>query len=200
MPLAVFDFDGTLVYRPSSLVWAGGISWLRKLQIPFLYVFEKLTGIPTYQRKVFEWLVGLDVLETAERMKRLPPVPSVVEYFRELSSQGYQIIVMSYSPGFFVNAWLDANGLSADVYCPDIVVKRGEVKSLANDWATNLFLAEPKGAKLKALQKRGLAADVCVGDNRRRDAICDNYVDVRKLQKWYTPKFLQAIKLVLGID
>jgi len=199
MPLAVFDFDGTLVYRPSSLVWANGISFLKKIQIPFLYALEILTGKPIYQRKVFEWLVGLDVTSATEKMKSLPPVPKVVEYFQELSSQGYQMIVISYSPGFFVKAWMDAHKLSADIYCPDIVVVDGVVKNLATDWVTNLFLAEPRGAKMAALDKRGLTPDVAVGDNRRRDAVCDNYIDVRKIQRRYTHKILQIVKLILRI-
>ena len=199
MPLAVFDFDGTLVYRPSSLVWANGIPFLKKIRIPFLYLLEKITGRPIYQRKVFEWLVGLDITVEAERMKSLPPVPKVVEYFQELASQGYQMIVISYSPGFFVKAWMDAHGLSADIYCPDIVVADGVVKGLATDWVTGLFLAEPRGAKMAALDKRGLTPDVSVGDNRRRDAVCDNYVDVRKIQRRYTHKIIQAVKLILRI-
>ena len=61
----------------------------------------------------FEWLVGTEVGETLQRMKRVPPVPEGLRYFKELDLKGYRLVVMSYSPGIFVESWLQAHELSA---------------------------------------------------------------------------------------
>lgn len=194
MPTAVFDFDGTLAYMPSSLVWAMKVPLLKKFMFVPLYLFEKLTGRSSYQKKVFEWLVGTEVGETLERMKHVPPVPEGVRYFKELSSKGYRIVVMSYSPALFVNAWLEAQGLAADVICPDFVVSRGKIKAVADDEVTRLYLRDTLGAKQKVARMLNLQPSISVGDNRKRDFVGGKYKSIRELQERYRSKPVQVIK------
>jgi phosphoserine phosphatase len=193
MPTAVFDFDGTLAYMPSSLVWALKVPLFKKLTFPLLFVFEKLTGKSSYQKKIFEWLVGTEVGETLQRMKRVPPVPEGLRYFRELASKGYRLVVMSYSPALFVESWLQEHGLSADVICPDFEVSRGRIKSISDGEVTRIYLEEPRSAKKKIAGMLNLHSSISVGDNRRRDDIGGKYVDIKTLQEKYRAKPVQII-------
>jgi phosphoserine phosphatase len=195
MRAAVFDFDGTLVYAPSSLVWTAGFSFWKKLSFLPLYIFEKLTGKSLYQKKAFDWLVGQDIKKTTEEVKALPPVNGGVKKFKELSRAGYRMIVMSFSPGYFIRAWLKAKNLRAEVICPDIVVKSGIVKKISPDYVTRMFLEHPVEAKKKVVKKIRIKPAVCVGDNHRRDALCNNYIDIVRLEPNYKNKIIQAIHL-----
>lgn len=196
MRAAVFDFDGTLVYAPSSLVWTEGFSVWKKMAFPFLYIFEKITGKSLYQKKAFDWLVGQDIKKVTEKVKTLPPVNGGVEKFRELSRSGYKMIVMSFSPGYFIQAWLNAKKLKAKVICPDIVVESGRVKKVSSDYVTRMFIDHPIEAKKKVLEKMKIKPAVSVGDSYRRDAVCKNYIDIVALEPNYRNKILQAIGLV----
>jgi phosphoserine phosphatase len=197
MRVAVFDFDGTLVYSPSSLVWTSGLSFCKKMAFPMLYVFEKITGKSLYQKKAFEWLVGKDVRKIAETLKELPEVKGGVKKFRELSKSGHRMIVMSFSPGYFVRAWLNAKGLEAEVICPDIVVESGIVKKVSEDYVTEMFIEHPIEAKRKVLEKKKIKPDVCVGDSYRRDAVCGNYIDIAKLEPNYQNTIIQGIRMIV---
>ena len=195
MPTAIFDFDETLIYLPSALIWSKKIGLKKKLQIPMQFVLGKLDGLPGVHEKAFEWMVGKDVSETIDRMKNLPPVPGGVAYFKELSDQGYKIIVMSYSPGVFVSPWLNINGLNAEIICPDFVMSAKVLQMVSDDPVTQIYLKEPRNAKAKVLAKMNIKPDICVGDNKRRDGLCDKYVDIRKLEpKYYKNKIQQALK------
>lgn len=195
MPTAVFDFDGTLVYAPSSVYWTWGVPLWQKSTFPFLYVFEKLTGKSLYQKKAFEWLVGRDVTSALAKVRSLPPVPAGISKFKEFQNDGYKMVVMSYSPATFVKAWLDEKKLSAEVICPDVEVSSGLVKGLSEDWVTDTFTEKPRDAKKRVLSHKKINPDVCVGDNRSRDAVCDNYLDIRELQPNYRNKLLQILKM-----
>jgi phosphoserine phosphatase len=194
MPTAVFDFDETLVYLPSALIWSRKIPLQKKLQFPFLFFVEKIFGVPWYHGKTFEWLIGKDVSETIDRMRNLPPVPGGVAFFRQVSAQGYKMIVMSYSPGVFVNSWLSANGLEAELICPNFIMTDSVVQDVSGDPVTQSYLKEPKDAKARVLAKMGIKPDICVGDNRRRDGLCDKYVDIRDLEPQYKHKIRQVVQ------
>jgi phosphoserine phosphatase len=194
MPTAVFDFDETLVYLPSALIWSRMIPLQKKLQFPFLFFIEKIFRVPWYHGKTFEWMVGKDLSKTIERMRSLPPVPGGVAFFRQVSVQGYKMIVMSYSPGVFVSSWLSANGLKAELICPNFVMTGSVVQDVSGDPVTQAYLKEPKDAKARVLAKMGIKPDICVGDNRRRDGLCDKYVDVRDLEPRYKHKIRQIVE------
>ena len=197
MKVAVFDFDGTLVYAPSALIWTRDIPFFKRLWFPFAYFWEKLTKKSAYQKKAFEWLVGLSVFETAKVLSELSEVTSVMKKFQEVQSKGYRVIVMSFSPAFFVKKWLGAHGLKAEVICPDIIVnKKGIVEKISEDWVTKIYLNEPIYAKKKVLEKLHISPFVSVGDNTTRDKVCDNYIDVKKFQLNYKHKIVQALNLV----
>ena len=87
MKIAVFDFDGTLVYSPSSLVWTRDVSIFKRVLFPFTYLFEKITKKSSYQKKAFEWLVGLNLSKTVKVLNDLPEVPNVVKKFQEYHDQ-----------------------------------------------------------------------------------------------------------------
>jgi phosphoserine phosphatase len=193
MPTAIFDFDGTLVYAPSSLAWAGGISLVHKMMVPPLYVFEKLTGSPAFQRSAFEWLVGQDVRPAIERVRGLPPVPGGLDYFRHLSKRGYRMVVMSFSPGIFVDAWLNEQGLSADVICPELDVERNEVVAVSQDDVTQAYLADPTHAKRKVVDMLNIRPAVSVGDNPKRDSLNGRYKDIRELEPGYRGRVRQLL-------
>ena len=194
MPTAIFDFDETLIYLPSALIWSKKIGLKKKLQIPLLFVLGKLDGVPGFHEKAFEWMVGKDVSETIGRIKNLPPVTGGVTYFRQLSVQGYKMIVMSYSPRVFVSPWLTANGLYAELICPNFVMSANMVQMVSEDPVTQIYLKEPHNTKAKVLAKMNIKPDICVGDNKRRDGPCDKYVDIRKLEpKYYKYKIQQAL-------
>lgn len=194
MPTAVFDFDGTLAYMPSSLVWALKIPLVKKFLFAPMYLFEKLTGKSAYQKKVFEWLVGTDVGETVERMKRVPAVPEGVRYFKELDAKGFRMVVMSYSPATFINVWMQAQGLSADLICPDFVVSRGKIKAVSDDDVTQLYLEDTKNAKKKIAEMLNIHPSVSVGDNKKRDAVGGKYKGIKELQTRYKSKPIQVFK------
>ena len=191
MPTAVFDFDGTLAYMPSSLVWALEIPLLKKFLLLPLIVFEKLTGRSAYQKKVFEWLVGTPVSRSLRRMAGVPPVPEGLRYFKELASKGYRMVVMSYSRAIFVDAWLQAQGLSADVICPDFIVSRGKIEAVSDDEVTRIYLDEPKDAKRKVAEILNLRPEISVGDSRSRDHVGGKYRDIKELQAKYRSKAAQ---------
>jgi hypothetical protein len=139
-------------------------------------------------------MVGKDVSETIDRMKNLAPVPGGVSYFRQLSVRGYKMIVMSYSPTVFVSPWLTANGLDAELICPNFVMSANLLHMVSQDPVTQIYLKEPHDAKAKALAKMNIKPDICVGDNKRRDGACDKYVDIRKLEpEYYKNKIQQAL-------
>jgi phosphoserine phosphatase len=185
MRTAVFDFDETLVYLHSALIWSKHIHLRNILKIPKLLMLGKFNGALGYHRKAFEWMVGKDVSRTIETMKSLPPIPGAVNYFRQLSARGYKMIVMSYSPGVFVSPWLAANGLESELICPDFVVKANMLKTISNDPVTRTYLAELDRAKAKVLSDLDIRPDICVGDNARRDRMCDQYIDIRNLEPGY---------------
>ncbi|MBR9690016.1 MAG: haloacid dehalogenase-like hydrolase [Candidatus Altiarchaeota archaeon] len=193
MAIAIFDFDGTLVYAPSSLVWSRSASILNRLSFPLLWLIERVTGISIYQKKVFEWLVGKNIKESLKKIKGLPPVPEGLKYFKELSDKGYRMIVMSYSPGIFVQSWLDAYGLSAELICPDFDVSRGVVTAISNDEVTDIYLNQPKAAKRDVIGMLNIMPSVSVGDNHKRDVLCDNYKKIQKLQPKYKGKVRQVL-------
>lgn len=194
MPTAVFDFDGTLVYVPSALAWSKGIpAHKRLLFFPPLYVFEKLTGRPTYQRAALEWLVGTEVGPAMRRVASLPAVPGGVDYFRELQGKGYRMVVMSFSPDVFVEAWLNAKGLSADVICPGLDVHRGVVEGVSDDKVTRTYLDEPRDAKRKVVDMLNIHPRVSVGDNPKRDKLDGEYRDIRELEPGYKGRVRQAL-------
>lgn len=195
MPTAVFDFDGTLAYMPSALAWAREIPFHKRyLFFPLLYVFEKLTGVPAYQRAAFDWLVGTDVGPAMRRMASLPAVPGGVDYFRELQSKGYRMVVMSFSPDVFVEAWLNAKGLSADVICPGLEVRRGRVEGVSGDRITRIYMDEPKHAKRNVIEMLNMHPRISVGDNRKRDDLNGEYRDIRELE----PNYKGRVRQVLG--
>ena len=193
MSTAVFDFDETLIYLPSALIWSKKIDLKKKLQIPLLFILGKLDGAPNFHQKAFEWMVGKDISETIDEMKNLPPVPGGVTYFSELFAQGYKMIVMSYSPGIFVSSWLTANGLKAELLCPNFVMSANMLQMVSNDPVTKIYLKERHNAKAKVLKKMNIKPDICVGDNKRRDGLCDKYLDIRNLEPNYKNKFQQVL-------
>ena len=192
MPTAVFDFDETLIYLPSALIWSKKMGLKKKLQIPLLFILGRLDGVPNLHEKAFEWMVGKDVSETIDQMKNLPPVPGGVTYFRELSARGYKMIVMSYSPGVFVSSWLNANNLKAELLCPNFVMSANMLEMVSKDPVTQIYLKDPHNAKAEVLAQMSIKPDICVGDNERRDSLCDYYVDIRKLEPNYKSKIQQA--------
>ena len=195
MPTAVFDFDETLIYLPSALIWSRKIGLIKKLQIPLLFMLGKLDGVPSYHEKAFEWLVGKDVSETIDQIKNLSPVPGGVTYFQQLSAQGYKMIVMSYSPGVFVGSWLTANGLEAELICPNFIVSANRLQMVSEDPVTQIYLKDLNNAKAKVLEKLNITPDICVGDNERRDGLCDRYVDIRSLEPNYKNKIQRHYKI-----
>jgi phosphoserine phosphatase len=195
MPTAVFDFDETLIYLPSALIWSRKIGLIKKLQIPLLYLLGKLDGVPSCHEKAFEWLVGKDISETIDQIKDLPPVPGGVTYFQQLAAQGYKMIVMSYSPGVFVAPWLSANGLKAQLLCPNLIVSNSMLRRVSQDPVTQIYLKEPNNAKAKVLAKLHITPDICVGDNERRDGLCDQYVDIRSLEPNYKNRIQRHYKI-----
>ena len=194
MPTAVFDFNETLVYLPSILIWSRKIPFQKKVLLPFGFIVEKLFGIPWYPENVLECLRGKDLLRTIERMKNLPSVPGGVTYFRSLSDRGYKITVMSYSPGVFVNSWLSANRLEAQLICPNLVISDGVVQDISKDPVTKIYTEEPNCAKAIVLAKMNIRPDICVGDDERRDRVCDQYVNIRELEPNYKNKFQLAFQ------
>lgn len=194
MPTAVFDFDETLVYLPSAIVWSREIAFKNKLQLTLLFILEKLTGVQWYHEKVLQCMVGKDVSETIDQMKALPPVPGGVNYFRQLCANGYKMIVMSYSPGVFVSPWLTANGLNAELICPDFVMSANMLQMVSEDPVTQIYLKESHDAKAKVLAKMNIEPDICVGNNERRDGLCDKYVDIRSLEPKYKSKIQQVLQ------
>jgi len=196
MKIAVFDFDGTLVYAPSSLIWTRDVPIFKRIFFPFTYLLEKLTKKSSYQKRAFEWLIGLRVSETAKVLNKLSEVTSGVKKFKEFQSKGYRIIVMSFSPAFFIKKWLKAHGLKAEVICPDIIVnKKGVVEKVSDDWVTEMYLKETVYAKKLVLEKLHISPFVSVGDNTIRDKLCDNYIDITKLQPNYKHKIIQGLNL-----
>jgi len=193
MPTAVFDFDETLIYLPSALIWSKKIDLKKKLQIPLLFILGKFDGVPRYHEKAFEWMVGKHVYETIDQMKNLPPVPGGVNYFRQLSAQGYKMIVMSYSPGVFVSPWLTANGLKAELICPNFIMSANMLQMVSEDPVTQIYLKEPHNAKAKVLAKMNIKPDICVGNNKRQDGLCDKYLDIRNLEPNYKNKIQQVL-------
>ncbi len=197
MKVAIFDFDGTLVYAPSSIIWTKEIPFIKRLFFPFAFLWEKLSKKSSYQKKAFEWLVGLRVSETAKDLCELSEVTKVVEKFHELQSKKYRVIVMSFSPAFFVKKWLGSHGLKAEVICPDIIVnKKGVVEKVSDDWVTKIYLKEPIYAKKIVLEKLHISPFVSIGDNTIRDKLCDNYIDVKKFQPNYKHKIIQVLNLI----
>ena len=89
------------------------------------------------------------------------------------------MIVMSYSPGIFVQSWLDAHELSAELICPDFDVSQGIVKSISKDEVTDIYLNQPKAAKRDVINMLNIMPSVSVGDNHKRDVLCDNYKKIR---------------------
>gem|GEM_PF-3467088 len=193
MAIAIFDFDGTLAYLPSSLVWSKEMSVFKKLLFPFLYILEKLTGKSLCQKKAFEWMVGKSVKKTLEDMKKIPAVPKGLEYFKGLQSRGYRMIVMSYSPGIFIQSWLDANNLDAEVICPDFDVKNGIIEKISEDEVTKTYIDQPRRAKRDIIDMLNIVPEVSVGDNSKRDVLCANYKPVQKLQPHYKNKISQIL-------
>ncbi|MBR9680768.1 MAG: haloacid dehalogenase-like hydrolase [Candidatus Altiarchaeota archaeon] len=193
MAIAIFDFDGTLVYMPSSLVWSKKMPLLKKLMFPFLYIFEKITGKSLYQKKAFEWMVGLDIRSTLIDMAKLPAVPKGLKYFKELSERGYRMIVMSYSPGVVIQPWLDYHGLNAEVICPDFDVYDGVVQNISTDEITQIYMQQPKYAKTDIIKMLNVLPEVSVGDNPKRDVLCSNYKPIQELQPKYKTKLSQVL-------
>ena len=193
MAIAIFDFDGTLVYMPSSLVWSKEMSFFKKLIFPFLWILEKLTGKSIYQTKAFEWMVGKDIHSTLLDMTKLPPVPKGFEYFKELSDKGYRMIVMSYSPGVMIQPWLDYHGLNAELICPDFDVRNGVIQNISTDEVTQIYMEQPKHAKRDIIKMLNVLPEVSVGDNPKRDVLCSNYKPIQKLQPKYKSKLNQVL-------
>ena len=178
---------------PSVLIWSSKIPFKKRLELPLLFLLEKVFDVPFYHRNALQGLIGKDVSETIERIRYLPPVPGGVAYFRRLSDQGYKIIVMSYSPGVFVSPWLNINCLKAELICPSLVMTADVVQKVSQDPVTKTYLRESKRAKSIILAKMGIDPDICVGDNKHRDGLCDTYVDIRKLEPQYKNKVQQAL-------
>jgi phosphoserine phosphatase len=194
MKTAVFDFDETLVCLPSGVIWSRPISFSRKIMFPFLYLFGKLSGVIVYHQKVFEWLIGSDVSRMIDRMNILPPVAGGLAFFKTLHANGYKIIVMSYTPGVFVNSWLAAYDLNAEIICPKLNISNGKVQNISDDSVTQIYLKYPKSAKMKILADLDIKPHICVGDNRRRDAVCDKFIDIRKLEPRYKSRVLRCLE------
>ena len=76
MRTAVFDFDETLVYLHSALIWSKHIHLRNILKIPKLLMLGKFNGAPGYHRKAFEWMVGKDVSRTIETRSRCAGTPA----------------------------------------------------------------------------------------------------------------------------
>jgi hypothetical protein len=153
MPVAIFDFDETLVCLPSGLVWSRSIPFTKRILFPILFLIEKYSGASVYHRKLFDWLIGSDISTSIARMNILPPAANGVSFFNKLSADGYKMIVMSYSPGVFVESWLAAYHLSAEITCPSLIISEGLVRKVSDDPVTEIYLRKPDGAKAKILGK-----------------------------------------------
>ena len=93
---------------------------------------------------------------------------------------------MSFSPAFFIRAWLKQKGFDFEIICPDIVVdKSGTVERVSDDWVTKESLDDPVHAKKKVLEKYNIRPDLSVGDNTKRDKLSEAYIDIKKYQKKY---------------
>ena len=197
MKIAVFDFDGTLCYAPSSVFWTSDIPFFKRVSLLFDYLHEKTTKHPKYQKKAFEYIVGTDAKKIIKRIKKLPAVPKGIEKLNELKKEDYRIIVMSFSPASFVSAWLDEKGIEAEVICPDILIDdSGKIKGVSEDWVTKIFLEDIIHAKKTVLKKYNILPSISVGDNTKRDKVCEEYIDIRKYQKPYKNKIFQILSIL----
>jgi hypothetical protein len=131
--------------------------------------------------------------ETIDKVKNLPPAAGGVVFFRKLSSNGYKMIIMSYSPGVFANSWISANGLEAGVICPDFVMSNNVIRTISTDRVTEIYLNKPKDAKAIVLENMDVRPDICVGNNKQRDGICNMFVDIRTIE----PQYKHLIRQVL---
>ncbi len=189
--IAVFDFDGTLCYGPTGIfLFASHPLWK---SFPCIAGFALAQFFHLQGRVEHRCIRGLDMNRAVRRAVKIPPVPAGVELFRELEKD-HRMIVMSYSFADVVRAYLKKLGLEAEVYAKEVVKENGRAVRFSDDPVTEALLDDPVHGKRKVLQLAGLKPDICVGDNERRDRLCDNFVDIRKVEPDYVNKVIQAVR------
>ncbi len=138
-PLAVFDFDGTLVRSDSFLPFLLSYGWRRRrflalLTLPFylaLYALRILSDRAAKERVLIAFLRGqcsAAIAEHADRFcrnwvqRRLRP--EVVARLREHQAAGHRVVLLSASPDVYVPAAANHLGIS-EVICTRVAVVNG---------------------------------------------------------------------------
>jgi len=190
--IAVFDFDGTLCYGISMMLLAPRPSFPARLNLLFSFFLTRVTGRDYYGESMEGLMRGLKLEEVLEKALSLPPVEGAVRFARELQQRGYRLIVISYTAKELIEAYLKKVGIKAEVYARQLIVKNGRIEGYRRDWVYEALL-DAKHGKRKIVERLGIQPELCVGDHRERDRLCDNYIDVRELEEDYMPKWKQFI-------
>ncbi|XP_056633294.1 pyridoxal phosphate phosphatase PHOSPHO2-like [Diorhabda sublineata] len=114
--LAVFDFDHTIVQDNSDVV---AINLIDPKKIPpELKKLHKSDGWTLFMQEIFQLLHKYDIKEDKIKsvIVSLEEVEGMGKLIRKLKELNFDVIIISDSNTYFINAWLEANNLSQYVY------------------------------------------------------------------------------------